>query len=371
MKILVLLNDLDIGGAQNYTISLMNEFVKLGHSINLRVLSENILLKNRLNSDIDVQTWIRKHKFDLRVLKRIRQEITTGNYDGVISSYPLYNKIACLGLIKKPITLYPVHSTVDPDVKSFLINFLMFRLKSKNEIYVTSIDNQTSYLRKRHFLSSRYFIQIFNGIDTAKFATIPEGFSRKKFLCELGVPENNKIILMVAGYREEKRHVDALNSFKLLRENMKNVTLICVGDNRIENRDNLQKYISKNNIEDVKLLIASEAGDVKKYYWSADIFTLTSNKVETFPISVLEAMACGIPCIITETGGAKDIIKHQKLGKVVPVENIKAIAYAWKQVLLNQHSSDKEFIKNYVQENFKLKTSAEQYINLINSTHVN
>lgn len=39
MKILVILNDLDIGGAQNYTISLMNEFVKLGHKVELRILS--------------------------------------------------------------------------------------------------------------------------------------------------------------------------------------------------------------------------------------------------------------------------------------------------------------------------------------------
>jgi hypothetical protein len=62
MKILVILNDLDIGGAQNYTISLMNEFVKLGHKIELRVLSNNLLLKHRLDKQINVKVWERKKK---------------------------------------------------------------------------------------------------------------------------------------------------------------------------------------------------------------------------------------------------------------------------------------------------------------------
>jgi glycosyltransferase involved in cell wall biosynthesis len=176
---------------------------------------------------------------------------------------------------------------------------------------------------------------------------------------------------MVAGFREEKRHIDAITSFKYIREVMKNLTLICVGDNRSEERNKLQAYINDNSIEGVKLLIASEAGDVKNYYWSADMFTLTSNKVETFPISVLEAMACGLPCVLTDTGGAKDIIINQNLGRVVPVENIKAIAEAWYEVLQSHNTNDKDLIKTYTQLNFQIKSSANQYINLIQNIHAN
>ncbi|MBM3206867.1 MAG: glycosyltransferase, partial [Candidatus Staskawiczbacteria bacterium] len=98
MKILVVLNDLDIGGAQNYTIALVNEFVKLGHDVNLVVLSENLLLKDRLSSDVDVRVWKRRFKIDIAVLGKLRSEIVKGNYDGVISSYILYQKIATFGL---------------------------------------------------------------------------------------------------------------------------------------------------------------------------------------------------------------------------------------------------------------------------------
>jgi len=366
MKILVVLNDLDIGGAQNYTIALINQFVRLGHDVNVVVLSENLLLKDRLSADVNVLVWKRRFKIDIAVLRKLRSEIVKGNYDGVISSYILYQKIATFGLSLPPLTLFPIHSTVDRDFKSFLVNFLLFRMKKKHERYVTSIDCQTKYLCKKHLLRPDFFHQIYNGIDTEKFSKVQDQFSRNEFLKKIRVPVDYKIILMVAGFRGEKRHIDAFVAMKLLRSEMSKVTLICVGDNRKNERDKLQNFIDEEGIEEVKLLIASEAGDVKNYYWSADIFTLTSNKVETFPISVIEAMASGLPCVLTDTGGAKDIILNKKLGRIAPVENVNAIAKAWKQVLKEYNSNDKDFIRSYAKAHFQIKSSADQYLNLLN-----
>jgi glycosyltransferase involved in cell wall biosynthesis len=366
MKILVVLNDLDIGGAQNYTIALINQFVGLGHDVKVVVLSENLLLKDRLSAEVNVLVWKRRLKIDIAVLRKLRSEIVQGNYDGVISSYILYQKIATLGLSFSPLTLFPIHHTVGRDFKSFLVNFLLFRMKKKHERYITSIDRQTKYLCRTHLLRLDFFNQIYNGIDTEKFSKVQVQFSRNEFLKKIGVPIDNKIILMVAGFRGEKRHIDAFVAMKLLRSEMNKVTLICVGDNRKDERDKLQYFINEKGIEGVKLLIASEAGDVKNYYWSADIFTLTSNKVETFPISVIEAMASGLPCVLTDTGGAKDIIDKKILGRIVPVENVKLIAKAWKQVLLEYKSNDKDFIRSYAKAHFQIKSSADQYLKLLN-----
>jgi glycosyltransferase involved in cell wall biosynthesis len=366
MKILVILNDLDIGGAQNYTVALMNQFVELGHDVSLIVLSDNLSLKSRLSADVKLWVWERKFTINLIVLNKLRREVGNGNYDGVISSYILYQKMATLCMSHTPITLYPIHSTVDRDLKSYIINFLMFRLKSRHEKYITSIDSQTHYLCKKYLLRSGFFDQIYNGIDTLRFSVVPDQFSRNEFLETIGVPVNHRIILMVAGFREEKRHIVAISSFKYLREVVKNVTLICVGDNRSHERNQLQDYINKNSIDGVKLLTASEAGNVKNYFWSADIFTLTSNKVETFPISVIEAMASGLPCVLTDTGGTKDIIVNKRLGTIVPVENVNAISKAWENVLKEHNLYEKDFIKSYAKAHFQIKSSADQYLNLFN-----
>jgi len=353
MKILVVFNDLDIGGAQNYTIGLINQFVRLGHHVNVMVLSINIQLKDRLSYDLNVWVWERRFKIDVFVLRKLRNEIANGNYDGIISSYILYQKISTFGLLGAPVTLYPIHSTVNRNFKYFLIMFLLLKMKFKHEIYVTS-------------LRPNFFHQIYNGIDTEKFSIVHDQFSRDVFLEKIGVPVDHKIILMVAGFREEKRHIDAFVAMKLLRSEMSKVTLICVGDNRRNEKEKLQCFIDEEGIEGVKLLIARDAGDVRYYYWSADIFTLTSNKVETFPISVIEAMASGLPCVLTDTGGAKDIIINKKLGRIVPVENSNAISKAWKDVLKENNLNEKDIIKSYAKSHFQIRSSADQYLNLLN-----
>jgi len=367
----VILNDLDIGGAQNYTISLINEFIKMGHRVSIRVLSDNLLLIHRLSPEVDLQAWRRKYKFDLSVLRKLRHEVKNGSYDGIISSYFLYQKIATFGLYLCPVTLFPVHSTLDRNRKSFLIYTILFRLKRKHEIYITSIDNQTNYLVKSHHLKSDFFFQIYNGILTEKFSEIPQRFSKKNFLDKIGVCSNHKIILMVAGFREEKRHIDAINSFWLLQKEISDVTLICVGDNRVSERNKLQSYIAINGIKNIKLMLSSEAGDVRNYYWSADIFTLTSNKVETFPISVLEALSSGLPCILTDVGGTRDIITDERLGRIVPITNIQEISKAWKEYILNYNADNKVLLCEYIRLNYHIVSSAKHYLNLIRQNNVN
>lgn len=365
MKILVILNDLDIGGAQNYTINLMNCFVSLGHEVFLRVLSNNVQLIDRIDKRIETQIWIRQNKIDISVIRKIRNEIKNEKYNLVISSYILYVKLASIFLKNKTKILYPIHSTVPRTKKDFYFNYIMFKLKKKNEVFLSSIDNQTDYLVKKYNLSKSFFHQIYNGVDTNRFNLAPVEFSRAVFLNKLNIPPNNEIILMVAGYRPEKRHLDAIEAFKILYSKNSNSHLVCVGDNREKERDLLKTYVENNNIKNILLLTAKEAGEVIKFYWVADIFTLTSNRVETFPISVLEALSCGVPCVLTDTGGAIDIIKEEKYGKVVPPNQPSEIAKAWDAVLKNNKKIDKKDIREYVVNNFSIEISAKNYLNIV------
>lgn len=362
MKILVVLNDLDIGGAQNYTISLMNEFVKRGHNVSLRILSNNLLLKERLNNDIEVKVWARKSKIDFSVIKNIRYELKSGKFSAIISSYINYQMIASLALPKLK-TIYPLHSTIENDFKTFFINFITFRFKRSNEIFVTSIESQTEYLKSAYKLGKFFFTQIYNGVDTDKFVLPPSGFCREKFLEKIEVDPKKKIILIVAGFRKEKRHVDAFNAFKILREKRSDTVLICVGDNREKEKAILEQYVAANNIEDIKILSAREAGDVRNFFWCAELFTLTSNKVETFPISVLEAMASGLPCVLTNIGGNKDIIIDESYGKIVPLDDIPSIAESWSELLDNKRC--KNTIRSYIVKRYSLMKSVDEYLKLM------
>lgn len=365
MKLLTIMNSLTIGGAENYTIGLINQFIMLGHHVKLIVLSNDLSLKDRLSSQAELLVLPRKYKLDINVLRKLRKEIKTSNYDAVISSYVIYQKLAMLFVKKETTTIYPIHLTIPRTQKSHVYRKIIYKTKQMNEIFLTSIGSQTKYLTDTYKLPPFFFEQIFNGIDTNYFTLSPDYFDKNKFLSELGVPTGNRVILIVAGFREEKRHIDAFLAFKLLQSSNPQVSLICVGNNNLDSKQRLECFVQENSINNVKLLSASEAGEVRNYYWASDVFTLTSDKVETFSISALEALACGLPCVLTNIGGAKDFIVDMENGCLVKPNDINSIKDGWQKVLHNLQSFNKSKLRNTVVQNYSIQQSASQYIELI------
>ncbi len=365
MRILVILNDLDVGGAQNYTISLMNEFIKLGHKVELRVLSNNLLLKHRLYKQIKVKVWARKKKLDFKIISKIKNEIKNSQYDGVISSYIIYQKLATLFLKNNPVTIYPIHSSIQKYRKAVIFNYLIFKTKRKYEIFLTSIDNQTRYLIDKYNLKNDFFEQIYNGVDTDKFTLPPVDFNREEFLKSKGINPTNRIILMVAGFRNEKRHIDAIDAFKLLSQTAKDTSIVFVGDNRKEECNKLINYAGKLGSENIHFFTADIAGDVRNYYWISDLFTLTSDKVETFPISALEAMSSGLPCVLTNIGGSKDFIIDGVNGYLSKANDVININKKWKEALNCIQFKNKNQLREIVVKNYSLNKAVNDYLNLL------
>ncbi len=67
----------------------------------------------------------------------------------------------------------------------------------------------------------------------------------------------------------------------------------------------------------------------------ATIFCLPSSYREGMPKALLEAMACGLPCITTDAPGCRDAVRHEDNGLLVPIKNAEALAEAIKRLLQN------------------------------------
>ena len=103
------------------------------------------------------------------------------------------------------------------------------------------------------------------------------------------------------------------------------------------------------------------APDVAAHLVEARCFVLSSLK-ETFGLACVEALACGLPCIVTACGGPQEIINAPELGAVVPIGNTVALAAAIDTALANPGDPAPRQARA---KDFTLETALDRYDELI------
>ncbi len=80
-------------------------------------------------------------------------------------------------------------------------------------------------------------------------------------------------------------------------------------------------------------------------------------------------MASGLPCVLTNTGGAKDIIRDNENGIIVEPENIESISKGWLKCLQMKNDSISNEIRKQTVKNNSIKNSAIKYLEFINDIY--
>ncbi|MBA7507576.1 N-acetyl-alpha-D-glucosaminyl L-malate synthase [subsurface metagenome] len=154
-----------------------------------------------------------------------------------------------------------------------------------------------------------------NGIDLSEFDNLPErGEFRKKY----GLNDSQKLILYLGRIHKTKGLDLLAKAFAGLSKKLDDTKLVIVGpdDGYLPS---LKKLIAELEISD-KVLFTGPLYESEKLraYVDADIYVLPSS-YEIFGITVLEAMACGIPVIVTDCCGIAEVIDG-RAGLVVPYD---------------------------------------------------
>ena len=154
------------------------------------------------------------------------------------------------------------------------------------------------------------------GIDTSEFETQDMDNNIKE---ELGIPCDAKVLLSVGELNNNKNHERVIRALTLLNER---IYYIIVGRGKLEERlNNIAKRIGKS--EYVRIL--GFKPDIKRYYSGSDYFILPSKR-EGLNVSLMEAMASGMPCLASNVRGNTDLIDEGKGGYLFNPYSIKDIA---------------------------------------------
>ncbi|NMB93353.1 MAG: glycosyltransferase family 4 protein [Flexilinea flocculi] len=133
----------------------------------------------------------------------------------------------------------------------------------------------------------------------------------------------------------QKNQVFLLNAFKKLHNLYPNISLMIVGDG--PEREELEKTVNRLQMRD-SVVFTGEVEKIEDYLALADIFVLTSI-YEGLPLSVLEAMASGLPIIASDVGGIRDIVEEN--GMIVPVNDESALIHAMAEQINNSQMREK------------------------------
>lgn len=166
-----------------------------------------------------------------------------------------------------------------------------------------------------------------NGVDVVAFA--PNAGIRDRVRAALSIPPAAIVVGHVARFDPLKDHQLFLEA--LLRMKVRgDVHVVMVGRGITRENTALAPLIRSVGSR-VTLHALGERRDVADVMRAFDVFCLSSNS-EGFPNVVVEAMACGLPCVVTDAGDAARIVAAT--GRSVPIGNVDALAQALEELCL-------------------------------------
>jgi len=147
--------------------------------------------------------------------------------------------------------------------------------------------------------------------------------------------KDKKIILFVGSLVKRKNPDKLMHAFSMMSEHncSNNIKLVYIGDGPM--KDELIKLAKKLGL-DSKVEIKGFVSEEKKweYYKFAYVFSLPSSD-ECFPLSILEAMSCGIPVVVSNIPAFREYVYDGKNGIMVDPENIKEFSETLKHIVMN------------------------------------
>lgn len=202
------------------------------------------------------------------------------------------------------------------------------------------------------------------GVDMERFS--PDRFSVKK-------DDGVFTFVFVGRIVGDKGINELVEAFVKLHDKHKNTRLVLVGNyehNLDPVSDKTRKLIDTN--DGIDACGHKYGDDLLQMYVDADCFVMPSYR-EGFPNTVLEAGAMGLPSIVTDINGSREIIENEKNGLIVPSKNADALYNAMERMLTDDAArktmkdNARPMIASRFEKNFVQKCQIEFYERILNS----
>lgn len=313
--LLFVLNNLGFGGSERKIVRLANRLKEEGVHASLACLNGPFTLEPNIRCDVPLQKLERRGKFSFRALWRLRSLIARDRPGTVIAVnlyQAIYVMLACVFLPYRPRTVALVNTSTFKG--SSLYKRMYQAVLARLDHTVHGSEAQRTFWFKANCRAWSNSSVIYNGVDSDHFDALEFLEAAKRVRASLGVRPEALLVGTVGMCRPEKNQEVLLTMMRRLRVARVDVHLVIAGDGPL--RAALERRAVELEVADrVHFMGAIE--DVRPVLAALDVFLLPSSAVESFSNAALEAMSMGRPVILSNIGGAREMIHDGVEGYVV------------------------------------------------------
>jgi len=358
MKILHIITDTNIGGAGKLLVAVLKNTDQKRFNVAVAVPSGSALIPliEETKARVIETEYGRDRSYERPYTRELRRIIRAEKPDIVHCHASLSGRIAAWQCGVK-VRIMTRHSVFDLEKSD--TSFPKKQLRGLISNIITTHYVATAEAAKRLLIDmgcdAKKITVIKNGSEKLRELTRRE---REEMRVKLGIPTDAFVVGISARLEIYKGHKYLLDALKAA--NVNDIYLLVVGEGR--EMENLKSQASALGISD-RVIFAGFQHDMAPYYGVMDVGANCSFGTETTPLAITEAMALGVPSIVSDYGGNPDTVTDGRDGIVVPRKDSKALANA----VLSLYSDREKLAvlsanaRNSYKEKYSAKIMTEKY----------
>jgi glycosyltransferase involved in cell wall biosynthesis len=243
-----------------------------------------------------------------------------------------------------------------------IVAWFCARLSGLVPAAIATCSQEAAKVHKRRGYNASKFAVIANGFDLKIFK--PDTDARKRLRQSWGVSDNEVLTGCVARWDPYKDHANLLEALSITLLGGSQLRCVLVGGGLDNRNPELSGLMAKYNLQD-SVILAGMQSDIPSVMNALDLHILSSAS-EAFPNVVAEAMACGVPAIVTDVGDAALIVGNT--GWVVPPKNPPLLSQALTQAVAGVNGEGylqrRDAARQRIADNFSMEKMTQSYVDL-------
>lgn len=311
------------GGAETVLLNIVNNLDRERYHSTVVLLRTGWLHQKLKENGVCTVLLNSARSYDLGLLFKLWRKIKERRIDLIHSHLPDVNLYSCLAGLAAGVPIVTTYHGRTPNLQRSIstVNLKYSLIRRFSAKIVAVSDWLKNDLAQRARFPLPKLKTIYNGVDWRSFSLPFDPKAKRK---ELKINSDEKVVGMVANLRPAKGYEYFIRAAAIIAESIPGVRFLIIGEEEDRLRKRIIKEVDALGLRD-KVILLGFREDVPELLRILDVFALSSVS-EGLSIATIEAMAAGVPVVVTRSGGPQELVVDGRTGFLVPPKDEKSLA---------------------------------------------